>query len=86
MPCPECPVEIDLRETARIVGSVNDFPTRNFPHISYCWEPTNLYAYPLYFEDFTLERYGHSRHYLLQAPFSVGLFGRSALGALTTTL
>lgn len=72
--CPECPEEIDLRDTARVVASINDFPVRSFPHLDYCWEPTNLSAYPLYFEDFSLERYGHTRHYLLQPPFSVGLF------------
>lgn len=78
--CAECPVEIDLRDTARVVASINDFPTRSFPHMDYCWEPTNLYAYPLYFEDFALERYGHTRHYLIQAPFSVGLFAAQFIG------
>ncbi|MSR57127.1 MAG: hypothetical protein EXS05_05595 [Planctomycetaceae bacterium] len=78
--CPECPLEIDLRDTARVVSSINDFPTRNFPHFDYCWEPTNMSAYPLYFEDFALERYGHTRHYLLQPPLSVGLFAAQFLG------
>lgn len=78
--CPECPEEINLRETARLVGSVNDSPTRNFAHIHYCWEPTNLYAYPLYFEDHCLERYGHTRHYLIQPPFSVMLFCAQFVG------
>lgn len=80
MACPECPIEIDLRDTARLVGSINDFPTRNFPHIHYCWEPTNLFSYPLYFEDHCLERYGHTRHFLLQPPFSVGLFCAQFVG------
>ncbi len=78
--CPECPVEIDLRDTARLVGSLNDFPTRNFPHIHYCWEATNLYSYPLYFEDHCLERYGHTRHFVLQAPVSVALFAAQFVG------
>jgi hypothetical protein len=78
--CPECPAEINLRETNRLVGSVNDLPTRNFPHIHYCWEPTNVYSYPLYFEDHCLERYGHTRNYLLQPVFSVGLFAAQFVG------
>jgi hypothetical protein len=80
LPCPECPVEIDLRETNRLVGSVNDLPMRSFPHINYCWEPTNLYAYPLYFEDHCLERYGHTRNIFLQPVFSVGLFAAQFVG------
>jgi hypothetical protein len=80
LPCPECPVEINLRETNRLVGSINDFPTRSFPHINYCWEATNLYAYPLYFEDHCLERYGHTRNILIQPVFSVGLFAAQFVG------
>lgn len=80
MTCPDCPLEIDLRDTARLVGSINDFPVRSFPHLNYCWEPTNLYSYPLYFEDHCLERYGHTRHFLIQPAFSVGLFCAQFVG------
>lgn len=79
--CPECPWEQDLRRLGRKEGESDiPFTPRNFSHIHYCWEPTNLYHYPIYFEDVPLERYGHTRHYLLQpfcsgALFAVQLFG-----------
>jgi hypothetical protein len=78
--CPECPVELDLRDSSRYTGQAIDFPVRNFPHIHYCWEPTNLYSLPLYFQDPCLERYGHTRHYLIQPVFSGALFAVQFLG------
>lgn len=38
------------------------------------WEPTNLWYYPLYFEDPGLERYGHTRHEWVQPFVSTGRF------------
>lgn len=38
------------------------------------WEPTNLWYYPLYFEDPGLERYGHTRRPLIQPFVSTGRF------------
>jgi hypothetical protein len=38
------------------------------------WHPTNLWYYPLYFEDPGLERYGHTRRPLVQPFFSAGRF------------
>lgn len=58
--CPECPEEVRLSGTP--------YAFRNFPRSDYCWEAPNLWHYPLYFEDYALERYGHTRHYLIQ-PF-----------------
>ncbi|MFN0053392.1 MAG: hypothetical protein ACKV0T_14505 [Planctomycetales bacterium] len=78
--CPECPPEIDLRDTSRYTGQVVDYPVRSFPHFQYCWEPTNLSALPLYFEDFSLERYGHTRHYLIQPVFSAALAATQFVG------
>lgn len=69
--CPDCPEEVRL-STARLQA-------RNFPLLSYCWEPTNLWSYPLYFEDFELERYGHTRGFL-QPLWSVGRFGVQLFG------
>ena len=46
----------------------------------YCWEPTNLYHNPIYFEDVPLERYGHTRHYLIQPFFSGAKFAVQLLG------
>jgi hypothetical protein len=87
-PCPEgaecpacCPDERLLRRLGRAEGeSDRPFIPRNFAHIHYSWEPTNLYHRPIYFEDVPLERYGHTRHYLLQpfvsgVKFGVQLFG-----------
>jgi hypothetical protein len=78
-PCPEgadcpacCPDEKFLRRLGRGEGEPDTpFIARNFAHIHYCWEPTNMYHRPIYFEDVALERYGHTRHYLLQ-PFVSG--------------
>jgi hypothetical protein len=68
--CPECPWEQDLRRLGRKAGDPDiAFVPRDFAHIHYCWEPTNLYHNPIYFEDVALERYGHTRHYILIQPF-----------------
>ena len=61
---------------------------RAFGQINYHWEPSNLYHLPIYFEDFCLERYGHTRHYLIQPFVSGGLFAtmsRVASRALSTS-
>ena len=44
------------------------------------WAPTNLYHYPLYFEDFALERYGHTYHPVVQPFASAGLFATQLAG------
>lgn len=75
IPCPECPWEQELRRIGRAPGEPDrPFIPRDFAHIHYCWEPTNLYHNPIYFEDITLERYGHTRNYLLQPVFSIAKF------------
>jgi hypothetical protein len=75
VPCPECPWEQDLRRIGRQPGEPDrEFLPRNFAHIHYCWEPTNLYHNPVYFEDVELERYGHTRHYMVQPVCSVTKF------------
>lgn len=64
--CPECPEEV------RLSGIPYSF--RNFPRADYCWEAPDLWHYPLYFEDIPLERYGHTRHYIIQPFVSVPRF------------
>lgn len=44
------------------------------------WAPTNLYHYPLYFEDPALERYGHTYHPLIQPFASTGRFATQLVG------
>jgi hypothetical protein len=44
------------------------------------WAPTNLYHYPLYFEDPSLERYGHTYHPLVQPFASTGRFATQLVG------
>jgi len=80
--CPECPWEQDLRRIGRKAGEPDiAFVPRDFAHIHYCWEPTNLYHNPIYFEDVPLERYGHTRHYILIQPFfSVSKFALQLVG------
>ncbi len=51
---------------------------RMFPQAEMQWEANNFWHYPLYFEDFGIERYGQSRHYLIQPVYSVALFAAQA--------
>jgi hypothetical protein len=46
----------------------------------YQWAPTNLYHFPLYFEDPSLERYGHTYHPLVQPFASSGRFATQLVG------
>ena len=79
--CPECPREEDIRRIGRVAGEPDrEFRPRDFPHIQYCWEPTNLYHNPIYFEDVELERYGHTRHYVVQPVFSAAKFAVQLIG------
>lgn len=79
--CPDCPAERDIRRIGRQPGEPDrEYVPRNFAFAHYAWEPTNLYHYPIYFEDFTLERYGHTRHYLIQPFFSGAKFAVQFLG------
>ena len=80
--CPECcPDEDSLRRLGREKGeSDRPFIPRNFAHMYYSWEPTNMYHNPIYFEDVPLERYGHTRHYLIQPVFSGTKFALQLIG------
>lgn len=51
------------------------YVARTFPEFTYTFEATNVWSHPLYFEDPTLERYGHSHHPLIQPIASVARFG-----------
>ena len=44
------------------------------------WAPTNLYHFPLYFEDPSLERYGHTYHPAVQPFASAGRFATQLVG------
>jgi len=44
------------------------------------WAPTNLYHFPLYFEDPALERYGHTYHPCVQPFASAGRFATQLVG------
>lgn len=44
------------------------------------WAPSNLYHYPLYFEDPALERYGHTYHPVVQPFASAGRFATQLVG------
>ncbi len=54
-------------------------PERYFAHWNYFWQPTNLFHEPLYFQDVSLERYGHTHGPLLQPFVSTGRFGAQVL-------
>jgi hypothetical protein len=79
--CPDCPAEQVLRRVGRAPDEPDTpFIPRNFAQIQYSWEPTNMYHHPIYFEDVPLERYGHTRHYLIQPLFSNAKFALQLVG------
>jgi len=78
--CPECPNEIRLVDVDPHASQVAASGNRAFLPVQYEWEASNLYHLPIYFEDFCLERYGHTRHYLIQPFVSTGLFATQSLG------
>jgi hypothetical protein len=53
---------------------------RQMEPILYQWHASNLYHYPLYFEDPQLERYGHTFENYMQPFASVGRFGVQLAG------
>ncbi len=56
------------------------YEPRQASPVVYQWAPTNLYHYPLYFEDPSLERYGHTYHPLVQPFASSGRFAVQLVG------
>ena len=64
--CPDCPEEVRL-------GS-DPYLGRAFPGLAYNWVASDLYHYPLYFQDVPLERYGHTRPFYIQPLVSVPKF------------
>ena len=67
-----CPPEIRLSQAL--------WTPREITPSIFTWEASNLYHYPLYFEDPPLERYGHTYGCLLQPFDSVGRFGLQLVG------
>ncbi|MFN9721292.1 MAG: hypothetical protein ACK58L_21550 [Planctomycetota bacterium] len=63
-------------------GELNggEYAPRSAPATVLQWAPTNLYHYPLYFEDPSLERYGHTYHPLVQPFASTGHFAVQFVG------
>jgi hypothetical protein len=57
-----------------------DYAPRTTSPTVFQWAPTNLYHYPLYFEDPSLERYGHTYHPLVQPFASTGRFATQLVG------
>ncbi len=57
-----------------------EFPDRDFESQVYHWKASDLYHFPLYFQDAPLERYGHTHHELLQPFISAHRFGAQLIG------
>ncbi|MHC4877409.1 MAG: hypothetical protein ACYTGL_13020 [Planctomycetota bacterium] len=55
-------------------------PRRIGEPILYQWRASNLYHYPLYFEDPSIERYGHTHESYIQPFTSIGRFGLQLVG------
>ncbi|HUG91115.1 MAG TPA: hypothetical protein VML55_09790 [Planctomycetaceae bacterium] len=69
---PLCPLEFRLSEAP--------WQPREIGPSVFTWEASNLYHYPLYFEDPALERYGHTYGCLVQPFASVGRFSTQLVG------
>ncbi len=69
---PACPEEVSL--------SAGMYEGRQFSDTVFQWEASNLYHFPLYFEDPTIERYGHTHHDAIQPFVSTARFGVQLLG------
>lgn len=80
MPCkpdengnmPECPAEFKLSDAA--------YSNRMFADCLYQWQATDQWHNPLYFEDVSLERYGHVHSECVQPFVSVARFGVQLVG------
>jgi len=75
------PEEEDSAKFPAMVDLGDDvYQMRSFAHVDYRWAATDLWHYPLYFQDPAFERYGHT----LPAPFqpfaSFGRFGVQFFG------
>ncbi|MFP6764922.1 MAG: hypothetical protein VB858_14950, partial [Planctomycetaceae bacterium] len=74
------PVAENLREPEEIDLSSDEASIRSMEATVFQWQPSNLWHYPLYFEDPGLERSGHSFEHWLQPFYSVGRFGVQLVG------
>lgn len=70
----------DLPEDFFTDANPEPYVDRVAPRTVLQWEPTNLWYYPLYFEDVGLERYGHTRKPWLQPLVSTGRFFGQVVG------
>lgn len=71
-PTLKAPEEIELSDEAH--------GPRELDPILYQWQASNLYHYPLYFEDPGVERYGHVHDEVIQPFVSLGRFGLQLAG------
>lgn len=79
-------VDKDIREFAdrraadySVEFGTKAFEPRMFPDTMMAWEASNFYHFPLYFEDPALERYGHTRPFLVQPVLSSARFAAQVI-------
>ena len=72
VPCPECPEEVSLFS--------GQYEGRSFPDMGTNWLAMDLWYNPLYTQDVTLERYGHTRNRFVQPFFSIAKLGVQVVG------
>lgn len=72
-PFREAPTGQELPEEIPL-GRNSAYYPRAIPHSHYCWNASDMFSNPLYFEDVNLERYGYSYPFLMQPFMSVGKF------------
>jgi len=69
-----------LPEDFDIHADNGEYQARQSSPTVYQWAPTNFWHYPLYFQDPSLERYGHTYHPVVQPFASTGLFATQLVG------
>lgn len=77
---PDQPVAENLRQPEEIDLTGGDAPVRAMEATVFQWQPSNLWHYPLYFEDPGLERTGHTFEPWLQPFYSVSRFSVQLVG------
>lgn len=73
-------IDPSLQAPEEVALATDGVSQRQMTPTCFQWQASDIYHNPLYFEDPALERYGHSRHPLVQPFASVGRFGVQLVG------
>lgn len=76
----ETTIDPELQAPEEVALGTDPIQPRQMEAVLYQWQASNLHHNPLYFEDPSLERYGHTYHPLVQPLASVGRMGIQTIG------